>query len=313
MKRFLLKYLLVSTLSIVVIGAILWVSMLIVMDNNYLLADIDKQELLENVPGHRIVIVGGSHAAYGLNSHMIHDSLPEYNLVNTSLHAGLGLKYMLEEIEDKVKPGDVAAIVIGMGEFCSVYHGESVLCELLLYEHQYTRLLSVKKFPVSLFTEKIRNVLYLLISKIKHSDADNLYRYERRLFDRATGDYLGQLDAPHDSSYRNTSPLMPKIKNMKDFKKQVSRLEKKGVKIVFLYAPIRKDGWEEYFSQYENANNLINNNGIKMQGHIEDYVLNDTLFVSATHLRRCGNTMYTKQIIRDLRNALSETNSSDRP
>src|ERR1044072_2906237 len=55
---------------------------------------IRKDSLLAKTTGPRIIFIGGSSMSYGLNSALFKDSL-RLHPVNTGIHAGLGLKFML--------------------------------------------------------------------------------------------------------------------------------------------------------------------------------------------------------------------------
>ena len=61
--------------------------------DGYLQAYNKKCQLLEDTPSPRIIFVGGSNLAFGLDSQRIKDSL-NINVINYGLHAGIGLKYM---------------------------------------------------------------------------------------------------------------------------------------------------------------------------------------------------------------------------
>lgn len=65
--------------------------------DGYLQAYNKKCQLLEDTPSPRIIFVGGSNLAFGLDSQRIKDSL-NINVINYGLHAGIGLKYMIDDI-----------------------------------------------------------------------------------------------------------------------------------------------------------------------------------------------------------------------
>lgn len=85
--------------------------------NAYLYAYNKKYKLLEETPSPRIIFIGGSNVAFGLDCKRIKDSL-HINVVNAGLHAGIGLKYMLDDIALYVRKGD---IVIWAPEYTHFY------------------------------------------------------------------------------------------------------------------------------------------------------------------------------------------------
>ena len=61
-----------------------------------------KDSLLANVKAPRIIFVAGSSMAFGLDSQVFRDSLNRFP-INTGLHGGMGLFYMLENTAKYVK------------------------------------------------------------------------------------------------------------------------------------------------------------------------------------------------------------------
>lgn len=72
-------------------------------------AKVEKDSLLRSVSGPRLIVVGGSNTAYGLNSQMIKDSLG-INPINTGITYELGLVYMLEATIEYVQAGDIVVL-----------------------------------------------------------------------------------------------------------------------------------------------------------------------------------------------------------
>lgn len=68
-----------------------------------------KDSLLANVKGPRIIFVSGSSMGFGLNSQTIKDSLHR-NPINTGIHGGIGLYYMLDNTAKYIQKGDVVVL-----------------------------------------------------------------------------------------------------------------------------------------------------------------------------------------------------------
>ena len=79
-------------------------------DGHYVAAIIDKQKSLRSCPSPKIILVGGSSLAFGLDSEMI-ESRVRRPVLNMGLHAGFGLKFMIEEVKPYVDSGDVVLLV----------------------------------------------------------------------------------------------------------------------------------------------------------------------------------------------------------
>ena len=80
---------------------------------------------LDTAASPRLVIIGGSNTAFGLDSRMLADSLG-LNVVNTGLHSGIGLRFMLDDAMPRLRPGDKVVVMPEYGEFLEkFYNGHS--------------------------------------------------------------------------------------------------------------------------------------------------------------------------------------------
>lgn len=67
----------------------------------------DKWDALASAPGPRIVVAGGSGAAFGVRCDLLEGELPGYSAVNFGLYAGLGTTVMLELAKPLLREGDI--------------------------------------------------------------------------------------------------------------------------------------------------------------------------------------------------------------
>ncbi len=102
-------------------------------DNSYIAAILEKDQLIRNTPSPRIVLVGGSNLAFGIDSRLIEDSL-RMPVVNMGLYAKLGLRYMLAQAKPYVRRGDVIIVVPEYDQFYGDFaNGDNTLNTALLY------------------------------------------------------------------------------------------------------------------------------------------------------------------------------------
>jgi hypothetical protein len=78
--------------------------------DSYLAAAIDKEALLEKEGQNRILFAGGSNLAFGLDSSKIETRFGR-DAINLGLHGSLGLCYMLKEVSDGARSGDVVIFI----------------------------------------------------------------------------------------------------------------------------------------------------------------------------------------------------------
>ncbi len=102
-------------------------------DDNYLAAVLEKDRLIRNAPSPKIILVGGSNLAFGIDSKMMQDSLG-LAVVNMGLYAKLGLKYMLAQVRPYIRQGDVVVVVPEYDQFYGDFaNGDHTLNTALLY------------------------------------------------------------------------------------------------------------------------------------------------------------------------------------
>ncbi len=71
----------------------------------------EKTRLLSQTEGKRIVLVGGSSLAFGVDSALIERELPEYRVVNFGMYAALGTTVMLDLSEPLIREGDIVILL----------------------------------------------------------------------------------------------------------------------------------------------------------------------------------------------------------
>ena len=107
MKRFLGQLAMFSSLQLLV-AALLW-SQIRHEPAQYLAGTHLKHALLSKTRGPRLVLLGGSSMAYGLDSKLLAERLG-IQPVNMGLHAALGIEFMCREVLDELRPGDVVVL-----------------------------------------------------------------------------------------------------------------------------------------------------------------------------------------------------------
>lgn len=106
MRAFIKQFGLFIAIQLVIAGSVLWsYYRQYPSAQNFLAASIDKHALLERQASPRLILIGGSSLAFGVNSATIAEACNRHP-VNMGLHAALGLKFMLSEVEPHVRVDD---------------------------------------------------------------------------------------------------------------------------------------------------------------------------------------------------------------
>jgi hypothetical protein len=76
--------------------------------DHFYLAFHDKIERMDQTQGRRLLLVGGSNLAFGINSEALEGL--GHAPINLGLHAGLGLDFYLRIVEERVRQGDIIVL-----------------------------------------------------------------------------------------------------------------------------------------------------------------------------------------------------------
>ena len=134
--------------------------------DHFLLATLDKEHRLYQLSSPKIVVVGGSNTIFNINSRTISD-LVGYPVVNMGLHAGLGLMFMLNEIEPAIRKGDIIIIMPEYAQFYrELFFGGRIVTRLLSLNPRFIRYVSTRQqiFEImkGLGLETRSKIVYLL-------------------------------------------------------------------------------------------------------------------------------------------------------
>ena len=311
MKRFilsLLSFLLVLFIFICLLGR----------DHNnrgetsdFMAAIIDKHALLEKTPPPRLIFIGGSNLAFGIDSKRIEDTfgLP---VVNMGLHGGLGLEFLLKEIKLAARPKDI--LILSVEYFLNV-KGDYRLqnnavaffpaLDKIIKRDYYVDLKEFLCYGITRYAKKnIARVLGLSIRKDKDIEANLVY--SRRSFN-VYGDVIGHLDKPSPKELRDRSLLTyRKWEGIDILNEFAGYAESKNIRLFYLYPSYPESEFmlnREVILKF--AADLKNELHIQLINTPEDSVFPDSLFYDTIyHLNKEGIERRTTSIIGLLKNAL---------
>lgn len=177
MKRYITKVILfvgALFLLLVVIGMILPYN-----KDGYIRAQKFKMEVLAN-PSRKptIVILGGSNAAFGYDTKELNDSL-SMPVFNAGLHAGMGMKFFLDDCSQYLKKGDVLVFSPEYDQFYgNLNDGQSEMTDAFYLYHchypgemSYKQIIGVIQNTPSYLRKKIEYNLFALA----HLKTDPVY------------------------------------------------------------------------------------------------------------------------------------------
>lgn len=201
----------------------------------FLAAAIDKRALAQQTTGHgRILIVGGSSAAFGVDSKLIEHSVGR-PVVNLGLHGAAGAHYILNVALVEARPNDVVVLQLEYSVGSPSFQVMSYLDALVPHwsiRHELSLLDQIRFSHIS-----GRIALERLVSTESAPS-----RYRRSMFDDR-GDVIPR--NPSLTSFRPAGiPLLgdraPLQNHVGRICRATSRLEERGVKVVVSLPPFPK-------------------------------------------------------------------------
>jgi hypothetical protein len=287
------------------------------VQTGYYTANRQKHLLLENTPSPKVVFVGGSNLAFGLDSASLERTL-QLPVINMGLCDMFGLRYVLGEVLDSIKAGD---LVVMVPEYYMLEFGADGTSELFRNVEAYppSALWIVKSYSQSpaalgkLFTifhsyviGKWRSVVDSCVDALR---GDRSFRALTRqcepewCFDKQ-GDYLGHLQEPPRSrvifplSCGEASP--DSLHFINRFSQQIHA---RGAKLVLLPCPIPDNS---YGSSAHNIarefEQLRRTCAAAILADPKRYVFaTDDFYETPYHLNATGRKLRTQLVAEDLR------------
>jgi len=287
--------------------------------NHYIAAIIDKEADLARAASPRLILVGGSNLAFGVDSAALQAGLGNrFHVVNAGLHAGLGLDFMLNQALAHVRPGDV---VVVSPEYTLLWSDASQAVELV--EAAYFLPQSARHVPRAKRVSVFASGLVAAPAPILHEVAVSAARravpalgrggrvYYRDSFNEwgdntAARSLPSEIEEPRGvapESFRQ-SQLDVSVSKIEDFATQAHR---RGARVAFAFPPVTS-----YYFEWNSeailttAAALESTSGITVLGTPaqETYSVTD-FYDSPDHLRGHAVQLRTQHLGEDLRRWLN--------
>lgn len=310
----------VFILPLVIIATVIFV-LPPVYDDSFVGVLGDKYDHLNEVNRPKIIVIGGSSVAFGLDSWMIENEL-EYDVVNFGLYADLGTKLMMDLSKSNINEGDIIVLAPEMNaQTLSLYfNGDTTLQaidgkpEMLLHisPDDYGSLIgSSLKYAM--------NKLGFIISGEKPDTGRPAYQkeyfneYGDNTYNRPYNEMTGiqnviTLDFHAKMNDNNVTEYEEYIEYVN---KYVHYAERKGAKVYFSFCPMNEaamssenneDSIEDF---YENLCKVLE---CRVISNVYDYILDEGYFYdSEFHLNNAGVTVRTARLIDDIKRELEIT------
>lgn len=262
----------------------------------------DKFRLLRETNTPKIIIVGGSGSAFGIDQQMLEEATG-YKVVNLGLHAGFYHLFYTELSKENINPGDIVLLAYEYGwndgdQFTSI-GTDLVMTGIDSHMEMY------RYVPIEVWPSILGNLGQYAYTKNTFQPASG--QYSRQAFDTQTG----QMIFPREynmSEYRENIVMVDfsglnlsseTVKYLKEYREYV---EKRGAEVYFVSPPLLREtvvGNPNIVADLEEE--LI---GIPYISNPSDYLYPEILMADTVyHCNDAGMEERTRQLINDLNNA----------
>lgn len=307
MKRFILNLsFFILIIALIYIGCVIYILKYQTPNqDSYLYAYRNKLNYLESLSSPRLIFVGGSNLAFGIDSKAIGDSVG-LNVVNTATHAGIGLRYMIDDLKGRVRKGDVIVIVPEYAQFTSGYNGgvgNENLTSVIAYNDRPT----LNLLNMSQWYTFILGIPKEIKTNRSSRYVENAFCYSARNFN-IYGDEVSHWDYPSPGNFENvTGKETLSEYAVKDLAEKITSLRAAGVNVLLMWPTTIQSKYDNNLDFIDEIRNALAKENIIFDSRQDLLVNPDSLaFDTPYHMSMPAVKMNTKKIIDFLKLNLSD-------
>jgi hypothetical protein len=270
-------------------------------------AIIDKHKRLSKLPSPKLITVGGSNVMFGFNSTYMEQEL-KMPVQNMALAASLGLSFMLNEVKEDAKKGDI--VLLSLEYFLDEGDDNIKLFLAELYPPaknyiEYSSYLERIKVNCNYAFRELRN--YLLLTILSKKTITDDVAYSRKAFNE-NGNIREELRMTSKLPLNDGGILEKKDygKSIIIINKFIRYIENKGAKVYFVFPPLAESQYKRNFETIENLYQQYQDNlKVKIINKPIESVYPDSCFYDTIyHLRSPYHTAHTKKVMQNLQQYL---------
>ncbi len=301
MKKFLIKTTLFSVVIVIILNALMISFLFGVKDDwsinshecNYILSYNRLSQLKDT---NKIVIIAGSNGGFSINSKMIQDAI-HIPVVNTSTHAGLGVRMQFETYKELLRKGDIVLFIPEYDDDNSRLYGNSTLFRIV-----------GTHMPSAYKNVTIKQWIHLY----KYIGIHNKECYDHRGSDSFTGPYsrkalnkFGDIDIKreHQDSIKSYNLTGNMDEELIEYYKYIRNfLKKKEIQFIFLPPTLIETCYKNNKNQIDSVQVSLRQNGIPFDALPSRYVFPDSLYFDTPyHMIPIGAKIRTERLIEDIK------------
>jgi len=288
--------------------------------DNYLASLIDKNNLLKNTNPPRLIFIGASNLAFGIDSEKMQNEFG-MPVINMGIHGNLGLAFLLNNVRKYLQTGDIVILAIEyyLGEFDynTVNYAVNVFPESEEYVDYgldyYKQKVNYTFNEIHLYRKKLQNKFFgkkLNLKELKINTENDMNLFDTAIYARnkfnANGDVISHLDKEPLKEIKGRILL-----EKKDYDEYMDMLNEfyeyavnKGAKVYFTFPSYPESELVKYKRVISDYNEELKENlKIDILNSPEDMAYPDSLFFDTVyHLNKQGRekrTDYTISLLKE--------------
>ncbi len=261
-----------------------------------------KHERLRALGSPKVVVVGGSNVAFGVDSERLERTLCR-PAINMGLHGSLGYAFMVNEVKDALGPGDVVVVALEYANHARPERSEDILN---LVVDRYPRALAfvpLLQRPKVVLTTLVMRLQFAWRSFRGHVlEPDFEPVYNAGGFNER-GDMVAHLTLPAPDSLLSEAEVKDSVLVDEAFFTHTSKLlehaRAAGADVLFSWPSRLRSGTDEAKAQA--IQRKLQERDLPLIGDPVDYFFARSLcFDTKDHLDRVGRELRTDRLLRDL-------------
>jgi hypothetical protein len=302
MKLFIIKLMIFSTIVVLLFLTIaLRYTPPVDMENEFFAAMIDKHHRLNSIKGPRLIVIGGSNVAFGIDSRKLTDSL-QLSTVNMALNAALGATFIFNEVIPSLRKDDVVMACIEYPLFNAadepnpdlIYFVQNIFPEARQYYPSWT-------------LQQFMSVTYYRFKNSFHLGSTPIDKIYNRKSLNEFGDIVAHLEAPEqDHHYTDKMTVIPSVA-IETFQSMESACRLAGAKFYLTFPSYPQSLFEANKKIISDIEGKVRRdlNFVPILGRPETIVFPDSdFFDTPYHLNKAGREKRTQVLIKLLKSAL---------
>jgi hypothetical protein len=265
-------------------------------EEEYLRAFLIKEKMLVEHDRPTIFLQGGSSLSFGFDSEQLEEAL-HLPVVNLGLLAGLGLKFMIDDVVPHLEQGDILILSPEYGIFSyRACYGSEALADIFYISRGKILPLLCWEEGESIMDGTTHSVVQRII-KLLGTSKDDPFVHKLSWFNRH-GDIVGHKNLP-SVPFFHTSALQPPYPVFLDyFCQRIEELRQKGVTVLLFPPPLTETSFKNIQKYLPPLIQALEERNIPFVLPPKDFVFPDSLFFDTeNHLNYQGTLLRTQKVI----------------